>query len=237
MVDYAKDQKLIPVEELDQLRLQVRDGDLTVVMKSYEQSMRHPFQSVVAGDMVRLVLIQIHKTKVDMEIAMQALDKLLRSNELNFAFLAVVPTLLVMGATYQWFGGLWKRQKDASMDWVHAQCRMSFREVERLLNQSTTMATSGGGCGTRSAIGGATGPTPAAAAPSSAAAPLDFTTMGLLLVETYVLQENAHRLPVGVRVLFLEDIHELDQVETLAQKQRCLDRIYRTYWFLQPVRS
>jgi hypothetical protein len=33
------------------------------------------------------MLIQVQKTKVDVDLAMSALDKLLKSNELNFAFL------------------------------------------------------------------------------------------------------------------------------------------------------
>jgi ATP synthase regulation protein NCA2 len=40
----------------------------------------------------------VQKTKVDVQIAMSALDQLLKSNELNFEFLAVFPTLLVVYA-------------------------------------------------------------------------------------------------------------------------------------------
>lgn len=39
------------------------------------------------GDLIRTLLIQVQKTKVDVDLAMAALDKLLKSNELNFAFL------------------------------------------------------------------------------------------------------------------------------------------------------
>ena len=34
-----------------------------------------------------MLLIQVQKTKVDVDLATAALDKLLKSNELNFAFL------------------------------------------------------------------------------------------------------------------------------------------------------
>jgi hypothetical protein len=40
--------------------------------------------------------------KVDGAFALTALDKLLKSNELNFAFLAVIPTLLITYATVSW---------------------------------------------------------------------------------------------------------------------------------------
>lgn len=39
------------------------------------------------GDLIQTLLIQVQKTKVDVDLAMAALDKLLKSNELNFAFL------------------------------------------------------------------------------------------------------------------------------------------------------
>lgn len=39
------------------------------------------------GDLIQTLLIQVQKTKVDVDVAMAALDKLLKSNELNFAFL------------------------------------------------------------------------------------------------------------------------------------------------------
>lgn len=41
------------------------------------------------GDLLQTILIQVQKTKVDVDLAMSALDKLLKSNELNFAFLGM----------------------------------------------------------------------------------------------------------------------------------------------------
>lgn len=45
------------------------------------------------GDLLQTMLIQVQKTKVDVDLAMSALDKLLKSNELNFAFLGKVEGL------------------------------------------------------------------------------------------------------------------------------------------------
>lgn len=44
-------------------------------------------KNAIRGDLIRTLLIQVQKTKVDVDLAMAALDKLLKSNELNFAFL------------------------------------------------------------------------------------------------------------------------------------------------------
>lgn len=53
------------------------------------------------------MLIQVQKTKVDMELAMAALDKLLKSNELNFAFLALGPSLFVVYLFSTWIKNIW----------------------------------------------------------------------------------------------------------------------------------
>lgn len=44
-------------------------------------------KNAIQGDLIQTLLIQVQKTKVDVDLAMAALDKLLKSNELNFAFL------------------------------------------------------------------------------------------------------------------------------------------------------
>lgn len=53
------------------------------------------------------MLIQVQKTKVDLELAMAALDKLLKSNELNFAFLAVGPSLFIVYLLCSWMERIW----------------------------------------------------------------------------------------------------------------------------------
>lgn len=62
----------------------VQEGDLTPVLKAYERDLRSPFVGTVRGDLVRALLIQIQKTKVDVEIAISGIDALLKSQELVF---------------------------------------------------------------------------------------------------------------------------------------------------------
>lgn len=62
----------------------VREGDLTPVLKAYEQDLRQPLRGTVRGNLVRALLIQIQKTKVDVEIAIGGIDALLKSQELVF---------------------------------------------------------------------------------------------------------------------------------------------------------
>ena len=64
----------------------IREGDLTPVLRAYEKDLRKPFIGTVRGDLVRALLIQIQKTKVDVEIAIGGIDSLLKSQELVFGY-------------------------------------------------------------------------------------------------------------------------------------------------------
>lgn len=90
VVDFAKD---VPDTaggaplgdaELAKVRAKVREGDLTPVLRAYENDLRKPFVGTVRGNLIRALLIQIQKTKVDVEVAMSGIDALLKSQELVF---------------------------------------------------------------------------------------------------------------------------------------------------------
>ena len=92
VVDFAVDnstntngQSLNEVE-IEQVRAKVREGDLTPVLKAYERDLRKPFMGTIRGDLVRALLIQVQKTKVDVEVAIGGIDALLKSQELVFGY-------------------------------------------------------------------------------------------------------------------------------------------------------
>ena len=72
--------------DLSIIRAKVREGDLTPVLRAYEKDLRRPFIGTVRGDLVRALLIQIQKTKVDVEVALGGIDALLKSQELVFGY-------------------------------------------------------------------------------------------------------------------------------------------------------
>lgn len=72
--------------EIAEVRAKVREGDLTSVLKAYEKDLRRPFMGTVRGDLIRALLIQIQKTKVDVEVAIGGIDTLLKSQELVFGY-------------------------------------------------------------------------------------------------------------------------------------------------------
>lgn len=90
VVDFAKDNTTSPSggplddSEIADVRAKVKEGDLTPVLKAYEKDLQMPFMGTVRGNLVRALLIQIQKTKVDVEVAIGGIDSLLKSQELVF---------------------------------------------------------------------------------------------------------------------------------------------------------
>lgn len=70
--------------EVVDIKAKVREGDLTPVLRAYEKDLQRPFVGAIRGDLIRTLLIQIQKTKVDVEVAVGGIDALLKSQELVF---------------------------------------------------------------------------------------------------------------------------------------------------------
>ncbi|TVY92380.1 GTP-binding protein [Lachnellula willkommii] len=81
--------------QIAEVRAKVKEGDLTPVLKAYEKDLRKPFVGTVRGDLVRTLLIQVQKTKVDVEVALSGIDALLKSQELVFGFVGLTPGVLI----------------------------------------------------------------------------------------------------------------------------------------------
>lgn len=51
--------------QLEELSAKIREGDLTPVLQVYEEDIKSPLKNMFAGSLVRSLLIQIQKTKVN----------------------------------------------------------------------------------------------------------------------------------------------------------------------------
>lgn len=60
----ARDELKYDNVQLAALSKQIRLGDMTPIMKIYEEDIRTPLKSAVAGTLLRNVFIQVQKTKV-----------------------------------------------------------------------------------------------------------------------------------------------------------------------------
>ncbi|KAL5332233.1 ATP synthase regulation protein NCA2-domain-containing protein [Aspergillus crustosus] len=120
----------------ESIAVKVREGDLTPVLRAYEKDLRSPFVGTVRGDLVRALLIQIQKTKVDVELAMSGIDALLKSQELVFGFIGLTPGLLISYTSLRWFLGFLGNRKGFRMGKRHDDLRYSLRNIHRILSTS-----------------------------------------------------------------------------------------------------
>lgn len=133
VVDFASRQ--YPEIPEETVLSQVRQGDVTLLLRRYEEQLRSPIKNILVGDLVGMLLIQVQKSKVDLESAMMAMDKLLRANELNFELLAIIPLLSLLyfcaRLGWRWIGQLARLPDEHRL----AAIRQSLHNVERTLNQ------------------------------------------------------------------------------------------------------
>lgn len=97
--------------DIAEIKTKVREGDLTPVLRAYERDLRKPFMGIIRGDLVRALLIQIQKTKVDVEIAIGGIDSLLKSQELLFGLIGLTPGILISFAAFRGLNNLFGSRK------------------------------------------------------------------------------------------------------------------------------
>ena len=100
--------------EIADIRAKVKEGDLTPVLRAYERDLQKPFIGTIRGDLIRALLIQIQKTKVDVEVAIGGIDSLLKSQELLFGVVSIAPGVLISYFICRWLGGLFGSRRGLS---------------------------------------------------------------------------------------------------------------------------
>ncbi|KAG8371056.1 hypothetical protein BUALT_Bualt13G0047200 [Buddleja alternifolia] len=110
---------------------------LEIVMTRYEKELMHPIQGLVGGELVRALLIQVQKLKLDIEEAMLELDQILRANEINFAILAALPaffiSLILAMLVRAWFKQDTRAEGRGRV--ARIQRRLLLVEIERAIMQ------------------------------------------------------------------------------------------------------
>ena len=204
VVDFVRDNSgLMDSAQLAELKEKIRAGDLTPVLKAYEKDLAQPFVGALKGDLIRTLLIQVQKTKVDVEVAMSGIDALLKSQELVFGFIGLTPGILVTFSVTRWLTGTFGNRKGKKYGKQKGRSVRVLRNVDRLLAQANN-GERNGGC-------------------------LGYKDHGLLLCEVEILRKEA--LPVmrqkGMEREFLEDVGELADVRRGVEAQRQVVRRIR----------
>ncbi|KAA8905788.1 hypothetical protein TRICI_005245 [Trichomonascus ciferrii] len=89
----------------------VQQGDLSSVLSRYEKQIQTPIRSIINGELIRSILIQVQKTKVDVEVAMNGIDKMLQSQQLVFGLVAALPSFFIL-----WYGFSFISRKSGSQN-------------------------------------------------------------------------------------------------------------------------
>lgn len=209
VVDFARDNSNAPTglplsdPEISLIRAKVREGDLTPVLRAYEQDLRKPFVGTIRGDLVRALLIQVQKTKVDVELAVSGIDALLKSQELVFGFVGLSPGILVSLSVSRWLGDVFAGRRGKVQGRKHGSMIRILRNIDRILCCSTPSETG----------------------------ILSYKDHGLLLCEVHILRQKAQRvLPSEIYSEFLEEVSELVDLRTGIERQtRVVERIRWAY--------
>lgn len=179
--------------EIADIRAKVREGDLTPVLKAYEKDLASPFMGTVRGNLIRALLIQIQKTKVDVEVAMGGIDALLKSQELVFGFVGLTPGILVTIGVTRWLSSTLNSRRGADQSRKLGHMMRQLRNIDRVLTNSSPTEFG----------------------------ELYYKDHGLLLCEVHVLRSAAAKvMPAQIFRDFVEDVEELVDVRTGVKKQR-----------------
>ncbi|EJD50834.1 NCA2-domain-containing protein [Auricularia subglabra TFB-10046 SS5] len=202
----ARDKLGYTEPQLAELAEQVRAGDLGPVLRVYESELQTPLRSALGGSLVRALLIQVQKTKVDLDVAMAGIDRLLRSQELTFAFVGVAPSLAVLYALGGWLMRSWSGTRGRGRyggPQKRAEAFLAIRRVERLL-----LTTPGS---------------------KHELAPL---TQGLVLLSLHQLRTFGDAcLPKGSRLRagFLQDVEDLESTDAHIDRTEKVAVVHRMW--------
>ena len=207
VVDFAVDnpgnESGQPLNEqgISEIRSKVREGDLTPVLKAYERDLRKPFVGAIRGELVRALLIQIQKTKVDVEVAIGGIDALLKSQELVFGLVGLTPSILICLAVSRYIMQMFSGRRERGQK--HSRMNRVLRNIDRVLTLSRPNANHS----------------------------IPYKDRGLLLCEIHILRQIGQAaLPAGVRRDFLEDINDLVESRAGNSRQlKIVDRIRWAY--------
>ncbi|KAI2780854.1 ATP synthase regulation protein NCA2 [Daldinia loculata] len=209
VVDFALDKPHVATgapsiseSQVAEIRAKVREGDVTPILRAYEKDLRSPFRGTVRGDLVRTLLIQVQKTKVDIEVAMSGIDALLKSQELVFGFVGLTPGILVSVGVMQYLRGVFGGRKGFREHRRAGKCVRVIRNIDRILSEATP-------------------------SPNNL---ISYKDHGLLVCEVHVLRQLAHSLlPADIEKDFLEDLDDLANLKGIQSQLRALDRIRWAY--------
>jgi hypothetical protein len=128
--ELSDSENLSPSAYKDLIPARAQAGDMALVMKTYEREIQRPILSLLFGDLLRGLLIQVQKVKIDGEAAMLAADQVLRSNEINFNIVATVPVVILSYLVYDF-----ARKFILKSSWSSKKVKDKVRKSKMILSE------------------------------------------------------------------------------------------------------
>jgi len=192
-------------ENLNDVYQTALDGDLSMIMEDYARAVKSPIQQLLFGELMQMVLIQVHKLKVDAEKGVVVMDQLMRANELNFQLLALFPAFLLVGVGFRW---IYTKMYPGTSPVLITNIRHQFREVSRIINSYNTGKFKNN-------------------VDKPSQKQMSFKDIGRLVYYINRVQILAKQLPPTEKQYLLSDSQELlDSTFSIPQKLVTVDRIY-----------
>lgn len=199
---FAVDGASLTDAHVSEIRRKVAEGDVTPVLRAYETYLKKPLAGAVTGDLVRSLLIQVQKTKVDLEVAMTGIDSLLKSQELVFGFVGLTPGVLVSIGVFRYLQSALGGRSGRRQSGTAGRAIRILRNIDRILSDASPTDSN----------------------------MLSYKDHGLLLCELHVLRSlSAKLLPRSVQQEFLEDLDDLANIKGIGFQAKALSRIRWAY--------
>ncbi|THH20087.1 hypothetical protein EW146_g1208 [Bondarzewia mesenterica] len=225
-LDLARDKLHYGPAQLDDLANKIHLGDLTPILEIYEEDIKTPVKSALSGTLLRSVFVQVQKAKVDIDQTLTGIDRLLKSQELTFAFVGVAPALAILYVTSGYLRELWSGGRGRGRyggKRKRAAAWLTMRRVERLLISQPQAPG-------RRSLSVAQHPRRTDTEGKPTIPPL---TSGLLLISLSSLRRYAETcLPMRSRLRegFLEDVGDLeDPALDRDEKVKVVERMWRSW--------
>ncbi|KAK4193860.1 ATP synthase regulation protein NCA2-domain-containing protein [Podospora australis] len=202
--DISVGSSTISDSQIADIRSKVKEGDVTPILKAYEKDLKQPFVGAIKGDLVRSLLIQVQKTKVDLEVAISGIDALLKSQELVFGFIGLTPGVLVSIGVFQYLRTVFGSRKGLRRSKEARRSVRVLRRMDKILCSASSNPQSNN--------------------------IISYRDHGLLVCEAHVLRKMAHgMLPGQIEKELIEDLDEFAKLRVIPDLAKVLDRIRWAY--------
>eukprot|EP00041_Stephanoeca_diplocostata_P008239 m.119146 g.119146 ORF g.119146 m.119146 type:complete len:790 (+) comp17233_c0_seq8:1870-4239(+) len=95
LLDFVNDQHKLPPDQKAELLQHAERCDLRAISTKFVEEVRSPIASVLSGEIIRILLINAERMKLDMLLAMNTMDELMRENTTTIEMAAMIPIITV----------------------------------------------------------------------------------------------------------------------------------------------